>query len=96
MDMHLQRIGGRFVVPAVNVVVENFAMHRAARFHHQARQQGVLFRRKSSAAAQPHQAPGDVQAQIADADFVIALVIMTAEQGANARVQLFQGKGLTR
>ena len=69
-------------------------MHRATGFHHQPRQQGILFWRQfQRRLTQPHQAAGDVEAQIADADFVIALVIMPAEQGANARIQLFQGKG---
>ena len=69
-------------------------MHRATGFHHQPRQQGILFRRKIQRRfTQPHQAASDVKAQIADADFIIALVVMPAEQGANARIEFLQGKG---
>lgn len=48
-------------------------MHRATGFHHQPRQQGILFRRKIQRRfTQPHRAASDVKAQIADADFIIA------------------------
>lgn len=62
-------------------------MYRAAGFHHQPRQQGILLRRQiQRRLTKPHLAAGDVEAQIADADFVIALIIMPTEQGADARV----------
>lgn len=66
-------------------------MHRATGFHHQPRQQGILFRRKIQRRfTQPHRAASDVKAQIADADFIIAPVVMPAEQGANARIEFLQ------
>lgn len=72
-------------------------MHRATGFHHQPRQQGILFRRKIQRRfTQPHQAASDVKAQIADADFIIATVVMPAEQGANARIEFLRGKGFYR
>ncbi len=51
-------------------------MHRATGFHHQPRQQGILFRRKIQRQfTQPHRAASDVKAQIADADFIIAWLL---------------------
>lgn len=92
--MHFQRIGCRFVIPVIDIVVEDFAVHRAAGFQHQARKQGVFFwRQLQQLSVQPNLTTRDVEAQIFDGDFVVALVQVAAKQGANTGVELFQREG---
>ena len=71
-------------------------MHRATGFHHQPRQQGILFRRKIQRRfTQPHRAASDVKAQIADADFIIARLLCRRSR-ARMRALSSSGKGFYR
>ncbi len=71
-------------------------MHRATGFHHQPRQQGILFRRKIQRRfTQPHQRRVTLRRRLPT---LISLSpgCYAGGRGANARIEFLRGKGFYR